>query len=208
MNETSKCYKLRKKENHFRLYLCGKGIDIGCGHDILAIEFGSVHPWDLSQGDAMLMSGVEEETYDFAYSSHCLEHLECVEIALYNWSRILKKDGYLYFTVPEYVLYEKMTFPSVYNCDHKNTFSYYIERKQTKRENHYNYKDINQILEKLKMEVIMCKLEDENYDYNKYKDIDQTMGNALAQILFVAKKKDQSKLTKKNNINFNKFKML
>ena len=188
MNETSKCYEIRNNEGHFESYLKGRGIDIGCGDDKLKIHQGEVDSWDLSNGDAMTMNGIKDETYDFAYSSHCLEHLECVEIALYNWSRILKKDGYLYFTVPEFVLYEKMRFPSVFNCDHKNTFSYYIERKQTKRENHYNYKDINQILEKLKMEVSICKLQDDNFDYDAGPEKDQTRGDALAQILFVAKK--------------------
>ena len=134
MNETSKCYEIRNNEGHFESYLKGRGIDIGCGEDKLKIHQGEVDSWDLSNGDAMTMNGIKDETYDFAYSSHCLEHLECVEIALYNWSRILKKDGYLYFTVPEFVLYEKMRFPSIFNYDHKNTFSYYIERKQTKRD--------------------------------------------------------------------------
>ena len=200
MKETSKCYEIRNNEGHFESYLKGRGIDIGCGEDKLKIHQGEVDSWDLSNGDAMTMNGIKDETYDFAYSSHCLEHLECVEIALYNWSRILKKDGYLYFTIPEFVLYEKMRFPSIFNYDHKNTFSYYIERKQTKRENHYNYKDIIQILEKLKMEVLICELQDDNFDYDAGPEKDQTRGNALAQILFVAKKTSSLNSVKKTVI--------
>lgn len=193
MDETSKCLESRKKAGYFDLYLKGKGIDIGCGKDKLIVEQGSVDAWDLSNGDAMLMEGIENETYDFVYSSHCLEHLKDVEISLFNWSRILKKDGYLYFVVPEYVLYERMTFPSLFNKDHKQTFSYYITKEQVKRNNHYHYTDIIKIIENLNMEVEISKLEDDNYDYSKGTAGDQTfLDNALSQILFVAKKKEKT----------------
>lgn len=192
MNETFKCYETRNKEGHFEYYLKGKGIDIGCGEDKLKIHQGEVHSWDISNGDAMNMNGIKNETYDFVYSSHCLEHLEDVEISLFNWSRILKKDGYLYFVVPEYVLYEGIKFPSVYNYDHKQTFSYYITKEQVKRDNHYHCTEIMKIIENFNMEIIVVKLEDENYDYNKGNYGIQTLGNAKAQILFIAKKKKET----------------
>ena len=192
MKETSKCQEARKKEGHFDLYLKGKGIDIGCGNDKLVVEEGSVDCWDLNNGDAMLMKSIANETYDFVYSSHCLEHLEDVEISLYNWSRILKKGGHLYFAVPEYILYERMTFPSIFNTDHKQTFSYYIKKEQVKRDNHYYYTDIIKIIENLNMEVEISKLEDNNYNYSKGTGGIQTLDNASAQILFVAKKKEKT----------------
>ena len=34
MNETAKCRPYREQANHFKLYLKGKGIDIGCGPDV------------------------------------------------------------------------------------------------------------------------------------------------------------------------------
>lgn len=187
-NETSKCQSLRKKESHFDLYLKGKGIDIGCGEDKLIVEQGTVDAWDLNNGDAMLMEGIANETYDFVYSSHCLEHTQNVEITLYNWSRILKKDGYLYFVIPEFVLYERMTFPSIFNYDHKQTFSYYITKEQIKRNNHFYYLDLLEIMKNLNLEIVLHKLQDDNYDYDKGDGGNQTRGNALAQILFIAKK--------------------
>ena len=187
-NETAKCQKMRKEKGHFDLYLKGKGIDIGCGDDKLTIEQGTVDAWDLNNGDAMLMEGISNEYYDFVYSSHCLEHLKSVEISLYNWTRILKKDGYLYFVVPEFVLYERLTFPSIYNSDHKQTFSFYITKEQVKRDNHYYYADLIQILENLNMEILECDLEDNNYNYDRGNGGDQTRQNALAQVLFVARK--------------------
>ena len=41
------------------------------------------------------MAGVKDETYDFVYSSHTLEHINDIYTALKNWIRILKKDKFL-----------------------------------------------------------------------------------------------------------------
>ena len=45
--------------------------------------------------------------YDFIYSSHTLEHMENVEIALSNWIRLLRKGGNLILYIPDRDLYEK-----------------------------------------------------------------------------------------------------
>lgn len=188
MKETSKSYQLRKRNNHFNLYLNGYGIDIGSGDDLLVVENGKVDTWDLPHGDAQYMHSIGDNTYDFVYSSHCLEHMNSVKDALSNWLRILKKGGHLFFTVPEYVLYEKMRFPSIFNTDHKNSFSYFIENNKVGRLNHYFYKDIINMLSSLGANTLYCSIEDENYNYNIGPDADQTLGNALAQLAFCAKK--------------------
>lgn len=190
---------IRKKNNHFEKYLHGTGIDIGAGNDPLKIENGVVDIWDMQDGDAQYLNTIPSQTYDFVYSSHCLEHMRNTEIALYNWSRVVKKDGFLFFVVPEYVLYEKMQFPSVFNWDHKNTYSWFLTKDKVKRDNHFYKDDIIHILENLNMEVLECKLEDDNYDYNLNPKIDQTFHKkALAQILFVARKKDLTPVTQHN----------
>jgi ubiquinone/menaquinone biosynthesis C-methylase UbiE len=189
MKETLKSKPFRTVKNHFELYLNGYGIDIGAGDDILEVEEGRVDAWDLEHGDAQYMVGVNDNTYDFVYSSHCLEHMKDVEESLKNWFRILKPYGHLYFTVPEYVLYEKLRFPSIYNPDHKNSFSYYITRQKTKRLNHYHVNDMITIIEKLNCTFVLCDLEDKNFDYNIGPDVDQTRLDAQAQLLFVARKK-------------------
>ena len=199
MGATSCSFETRKKNNHFQKYLHGHGIDIGAGDDPLKIENGKVDLWDLDNGDAQYLESILSETYDFVYSSHCLEHMKDTETALYNWSRVLKKDGYLFVVVPEYVLYEKMQFPSVFNYDHKSTYSWYIDKDKVKRENHFYKDDIIRILENLNMEVLEVRLEDDNYDYSINPSIDQTRHKkALAQILFVAKKKDLTPVTQHN----------
>ena len=60
----------------------------------------SVCARDLADGDAMLMRGVEPDSYDFVHSSHCLEHMLDPTVALENWIRICKKGGRL-VTVPD-----------------------------------------------------------------------------------------------------------
>src|SRR5262245_49806129 len=112
MNETSKSQPHREARGDFDKYLKGNGIDIGAGHDVLVVKEGTVRAWDVPDGDAQLMAGVADESFDFVYSSHCLEHLDSVPEALKNWVRILKPGGHLYFIVPDYILYEKMCWPS------------------------------------------------------------------------------------------------
>ena len=189
MFETKKCYNIRKNRGDFEKFLNGKGIDIGGGPDCLKIPHGTVQLWDLKDGDARFMRGVEDNTYDFVYSSHCLEHVTHVDQTLENWIRILKPGGHLYIVVPDYQLYEKCIWPPIFNQDHKFTFSLNHTRDQVRRMNHYNIQDnLIPILNKLNCEVLFVKLEDDNYDYNRGGN-DQTMENALAQICIIARKK-------------------
>ena len=188
MQETSKAFEYRKRKGHFDKFLHGHGIDIGCGDDKLVVVDGEVDGWDVSNGDAMLMAGIPNEKYDFVYSSHCLEHMVDVGVSLYNWTRILKAGGHLYVVVPDFVLYEKMKFPSMWNHDHKSTFSDTFKRDKVKRENHYHLDDIKSILAGLNMDVLVATLEDEGYNYDTGPEIDQTMCGAMSQLLIVARK--------------------
>jgi SAM-dependent methyltransferase len=118
--ETSKARPRREAEGFFETYCKGNGIDIGFGGDLL-VE--NCRGWDLEDGDAQLMEGVSDESYDFVYSSHTLEHLPDPELALANWWRIIKPGGHLIVCVPHRDLYEKKkTLPSRWNLDHKHFF--------------------------------------------------------------------------------------
>ena len=86
------------------------GIDIGCDNDVLRLPEHlhlEVRPWDLADGDATLMAGIPDESMDFVYSSHCLEHVVFPVTALRNWWRILKRGGFLLLNIPHRDLYEK-----------------------------------------------------------------------------------------------------
>lgn len=51
--------------------------------------------------DAVDISSVKNETYDFCFSSHCLEHIANPLKAIHEWLRIVKDDGHIIIIVPE-----------------------------------------------------------------------------------------------------------
>jgi predicted SAM-dependent methyltransferase len=63
--------------------------------------------------DAVNISLVQNEQYDFCFSSHSLEHIANPLKAINEWLRIIKKNGHIIIIVPE----KSMCF------DHKRTYS-------------------------------------------------------------------------------------
>ena len=136
MNEQSKAAKRRFNDGAFHTrYLVGNGIDIGGAIDPLG-QYVRVFPlmlsaqtWDIDKGDsdAQFMDGIEDDTYDFLSSSHCLEHINYPQEALYNWIRIVKPSGFLIITVPDEDIYEGGVFPSRWSPEHKHTFTIHKE---------------------------------------------------------------------------------
>jgi len=188
MRETSKCREIRVNRGDFSNYLRGNGIDIGAGNDPLRVVQGSVRAWDMKDGDAQLMEGISDTIFDFVYSSHCLEHMREVPEALSNWVRILKPNGWLYVVVPDYILDEKMTWPSRFNQDHKQSFSNIVTRNNVRRPNHWHTnEDLIPLLRSLNLVDINWALESHNFNFNAGL-FDQTMQNAMAQLYFVARK--------------------
>jgi SAM-dependent methyltransferase len=51
--------------------------------------------------DAVNISFVQNECYDFVFSSHSLEHIANPLKAINEWLRIIKNDGYIIIIVPE-----------------------------------------------------------------------------------------------------------
>lgn len=188
MKETAKCKEMRAARGDFEKYLRGSGIDIGAGDDVLEVESGSVRRWDLEDGDAQTLAGIAENSFDFVYSSHCLEHMRDVAEALKNWTRVLKSGGYLYVVVPDYILYEKLMWPSLYNTDHKQSFSFLVTRGMVGRSNHYHLEqDFFPILRNLGYTIVSAGVEDAGFNYNEGR-ADQTLGSALAQLCVIAQK--------------------
>jgi SAM-dependent methyltransferase len=128
--EMRKAVIRRLNDSRFiREYFVGNGIDIGAGSDSLNSykEFfpliGSVFSWDIEHGDAQYLSTVTDNSFDFAVSSHCLEHMVDPVIALRNWLRVIRRKGHLIITVPDEDLYEQRRWPSFFNHDHKHSFT-------------------------------------------------------------------------------------
>jgi SAM-dependent methyltransferase len=188
MYETGKCQKKREQAGHFRTFLRGRGIDVGAGDDPLGVPDGSVLPWDKEQGDAQCLPGVEDSSFDFLYSSHCLEHMADITATLANWIRVVKTGGFIYVVVPDYLLYEKGTWPSRYNSDHKHTFSMDIDRHKVERPNHWRIRqDIEPCLRSAGAVLLEAYLEDDGFDPKRFEE-DQTMDGALSQICFIARR--------------------
>jgi SAM-dependent methyltransferase len=185
MNETSKCHSRRLNSGEFDRYLRGKGIDIGAGADPLKPPYGTVRIWDRDDGDAAELQGIDDATFDFVYSSHCLEHMVDVASSIRNWIRVLKPAGWLYIVVPDFCLYEKLQWPSRYNGDHKATFSLDIPRVKTGRDTHFQiYQDLLPILRGLGMRLEVARLEDDGFDYANGQQA-QTLTGAMAQICII-----------------------
>jgi SAM-dependent methyltransferase len=130
MKECSKSIQRRLTDSNFlRSYFVGEGIDIGGKPDPLLLYqkffplVKSIKTWDWEDGDAQFLSSVEDNSLDFVHSSHCLEHLVDPREGICNWLRVVREGGYMVITVPDEDLYEQGVFPSVFNRDHKWTFT-------------------------------------------------------------------------------------
>jgi SAM-dependent methyltransferase len=138
------------------------------------------------------MQDILDASYDFVYSSHCLEHMSDVHETLINWVRILRPGGILYLAVPDFILYEKGIWPSQFNPDHKATFSFYQFRET--RANHYVIEDLRRWFEdKLGISIIEVRLENDGFDLARFGE-DQTEedgGWAQSQICLIGCKKRQ-----------------
>jgi SAM-dependent methyltransferase len=118
MNEAS---KTRAEWTALELdILQGKGIDIGCGPDRVTPD---VRPFEREHGDANVIAQYVTETFDFVFSAHCLEHMDDPWAALAEWWKLVRPGGHLIFIVPDEDLYEQGMWPSIFNPDHKSSFT-------------------------------------------------------------------------------------
>ena len=157
--ETSKRRADRIATGWFEKYLIGKGIDIGCGDDPVTPDCAR---WDLPEGNAQYMEGIDDESFDWVYSSHCLEHMCDPSVALGNWWRILKPGGHLIVMVPDEDLYEQGHWPSAFNSDHKTTWT--IRKRESWSPVSRNLLDELELLPQAK--VVSTRLLDKGYDYS------------------------------------------
>ena len=119
-NETSKARARRAAEGCYDSIFRGHGIDIGCGDDPVTPDCLA---WDMPQGDAQELPGIPPYSFDWVYSSHCLEHMRDPIRAISRWWEVLKPNGFLFVVVPDEDLYEQGFWPSRFNADHKWTFT-------------------------------------------------------------------------------------
>lgn len=123
--ETSKAYARRLRDGYFHRVLAGRGIDIGAGDDPVTPDCVQ---WDRAQGDAAGLPGVAPGSFDWVYSSHCLEDLPDPRRAILRWWDVLRPGGHLLLVVPDEDLYEQGAWPSRFNGDHRWSFTIHKSR--------------------------------------------------------------------------------
>ena len=77
-------------------YCIGKGLDVGAGRFPLN---GSI-PVDIVNGNNAINLEFENNSMDYVFSSHCLEHIEQYQRALSEMERVLKPGGFLFLYLP------------------------------------------------------------------------------------------------------------
>ncbi|MGB7991216.1 MAG: methyltransferase domain-containing protein [Candidatus Methylophosphatis roskildensis] len=199
MKECSKSIARRIHDPDFmNRYFAGNGIDIGGKPDPLILyrelfpKAHSIKTWDLEDGDAQRLAGLDDESLDFVHSSHCLEHLANPHEGLANWFRVLRPTGHLVVTVPDEDLYEQGVFPSTFNRDHKWTFT--IHKSHSWSDRSINVLDLLVALGPA-AQIVKVQLLDASYRYSLPR-FDQTLTPVgECGIEFVVRKRTREELT-------------
>lgn len=181
-NEASKTVEIWKKEGLYDRYISNAVdvLDVGAGQDLFVSH---ARRWDVEDGDAQLLEGVGDGSYDLVASFHCLEHLRDPREAVINWWRVVKPGGVLAVVVPSEDLYEQHRWPSQFNPDHKWTFALYKSATWSPRS--INLLDLIRGLPDASIQLALIR--DTCYDYSM-DGIDQTTGKACAQLEMIVKK--------------------
>ncbi|MGH9889128.1 MAG: methyltransferase domain-containing protein, partial [bacterium] len=92
MREASKTFGLLTE--HELAALAGKGLDIGAGDDPIRPD---VRRFDVEHGDANHVTNHVRElaSFDYVFSSHCLEHMHDASATLKDWWSLVKPGGIL-----------------------------------------------------------------------------------------------------------------
>jgi ADP-heptose:LPS heptosyltransferase/predicted SAM-dependent methyltransferase len=113
-------------------YTRGRGLDLGCGSSkafphFIGIDdgkdtalFGIPVTPDIV-GDCMDLAMFADDSLDFVFSSHLLEHVQDFEAALREWWRVIKEGGHLVLYLPHRDLYPRIGQAGA-NPDHKHDF--------------------------------------------------------------------------------------
>lgn len=190
--ETTKSNRRRKGTWLFDRVFCGKGIDIGAGRDLLNKDdfpnITSVEGFDKKQGNANLITRFRKpESYDFVYSSNCLEHMLDARRAWQEWWLLVKFGGYMIVSVPDEDLYEQGRFQtrSRWSKEHKHTFT--IQKLKSWSRHTINMLElINDLCD---CQTIKVELVDIGYDYSiAWGSEDQSRGTAEMFIEVVLRK--------------------
>lgn len=126
--ESQRSYELYDRNGFFIKYMSGfNGLDIGYAgytsgcRPILPTAIGIDKDYPGYNG---LRLPFEDNSQDYVYSSHCLEHITDYFSTIREWHRVTRVGGYIVIIVPHKFLYEKkQSLPSRWNEDHKRFYT-------------------------------------------------------------------------------------
>ncbi len=156
----------------------GRGIDVGPGDDPLQWDARcTVIPFDKEHGDANRIDEFFPATdLDFIHGSQVMEHLFNPADFINRCLKLLKPGGWIVMTVPDLDLYEKLSFPSRFNPDHKTTWS--LWRKQwapiPQRHQRHLHIFVPLWIQQFRVAQRSATLIDTNYDYLAPDSLDQS----------------------------------
>jgi SAM-dependent methyltransferase len=125
--ESQKTHATKYLTGFYQKYMHGNGLDIGYAgyipgaQPILPTAIGIDMGYPGYDGKTLPF---KNESQDYVYTSHTLEHISDYKQAINEWFRVLKIKGHLVIVVPHQYLYEKCTsLPSRWNADHKRFYT-------------------------------------------------------------------------------------
>lgn len=189
-SETTKAQRRRVRDaDTWARILRGAGIDVGSGTDPLP----GARPWDVQDGDGARLATVPDDSLDYVHSSHALEHMSDPATALKNWIRVVRPGGHVVVVVPDEDMYEQGRWPSVFNSDHKWTFTVCKPRQGARRSWSTASINVLELCASLCGLAELVRLERLMWDYDWQAAarglVDQTLGDAACALEFVLRKR-------------------
>jgi len=126
--------------------------------------------------DAVDIFSIMDETYDFCFSSHCLEHIANPLKAISEWLRIIKKEGYCIIIVPE----KSLCF------DHNRDLSNF-ETLLTQYNNNVSEKDLSTLPEILLKHDLSMDIPAGNFEQFKKRSLDNYNNRCLHHYVYSPK---------------------
>lgn len=124
--ESQRTYENKLSNGFFSKYMSGHGLDVGGRGYIEAesiLETATMVDLDYPGYDGKILP-FPDNSQDYIYSSHCLEHIQDYKTSIKEWHRVTKIGGHIITIVPHRDLYEKkLELPSYWNLDHKRFYT-------------------------------------------------------------------------------------
>lgn len=125
--ESRKTYLDKLSNGFFKKYMSGNGLDIGgSGYEsniVPILETAKIIEIGYPGYDGINLPFVDN-SQDYIYSSHMLEHVSQYKEVIKDWYRVTKIGGFIVTVVPHQFLYEKkVNLPSIWNGDHKRFYT-------------------------------------------------------------------------------------